>query len=226
MSSLNAQDFTFQQINYTVEDGLPSNECHRVLQDSLGYIWIATDRGLVKYDGYKFRTYGIKDGLIDLSCLNMMFDTKGRIWVLTLSGQFFIYDPVFDKISLYKHQKLLEHFLSQSIISEFYIDDNMTLTCSGLGFITITDVGEVTVESKLIEDGIGQYITKILGSKILVSWTGFGEFNLSNDTESTRQVVKQGQSFFTPYYLYHRDTKVEDYLDQLNGIRILKGFRF
>ena len=55
------QDFSIQ--NYSVEDGLPSNECHRIIQDSLGYIWIATDRGLVQWDGYEFKTYGIDEGL-------------------------------------------------------------------------------------------------------------------------------------------------------------------
>jgi hypothetical protein len=48
----------FSQNNYlrhfTVEDGLPSNECYHVLQDSTGYLIIATDRGAVRYDGYSF----------------------------------------------------------------------------------------------------------------------------------------------------------------------------
>lgn len=37
-----------------MDDGLPSNECYHVLQDSAGYLLIATDRGAVRYDGYSF----------------------------------------------------------------------------------------------------------------------------------------------------------------------------
>lgn len=48
----------FSQNNYlrhfTVDDGLPSNECYHVVQDSAGYLIIATDRGAVRYDGYSF----------------------------------------------------------------------------------------------------------------------------------------------------------------------------
>src|SRR5882724_11924319 len=50
-----AQDYHFKQ--YRVEDGLPSDIIKGVAQDSLGYFWVATDDGLVKYDGIKFTTY-------------------------------------------------------------------------------------------------------------------------------------------------------------------------
>lgn len=50
-----AQDYHIKQ--YRVEDGLPSDIVKGCVQDSLGYFWIATDDGLVKYDGIKFTTY-------------------------------------------------------------------------------------------------------------------------------------------------------------------------
>jgi len=42
---------------YTVENGLPSNLVKDVLQDSTGFIWIATDAGLVRFDGRQFTIY-------------------------------------------------------------------------------------------------------------------------------------------------------------------------
>lgn len=50
-----AQQYRFHQ--YRVEQGLPSDVTKAVTQDSLGFFWIATDDGLVKYDGLTFRTY-------------------------------------------------------------------------------------------------------------------------------------------------------------------------
>ena len=50
-----AQDYFFKQ--YRVENGLPTDVIKSCTQDSLGYYWIATDDGLVKYDGIKFTTY-------------------------------------------------------------------------------------------------------------------------------------------------------------------------
>ncbi|HEY9044651.1 MAG TPA: two-component regulator propeller domain-containing protein, partial [Ohtaekwangia sp.] len=54
-TTIYGQEFRFHQ--YRVEDGLPSDVIKAVAQDTLGFFWIATDDGLVKYDGLRFRTY-------------------------------------------------------------------------------------------------------------------------------------------------------------------------
>ncbi|WP_421772974.1 ligand-binding sensor domain-containing protein [Gracilimonas sp.] len=41
----------------TLEDGLPVNTVNSVTQDSLGYLWISTYDGLVRFDGLSFKTY-------------------------------------------------------------------------------------------------------------------------------------------------------------------------
>ncbi|HCW08676.1 MAG TPA: hypothetical protein DGG95_15055 [Cytophagales bacterium] len=55
LHSLHAQQYFFKQ--YRVENGLPSDIVKSCTQDSLGYLWIATDEGLVKYDGIKFTSH-------------------------------------------------------------------------------------------------------------------------------------------------------------------------
>lgn len=50
-----AQEYRFHQ--YRVEQGLPSDVIKATAQDSLGFFWIATDDGIVKYDGLRFTTY-------------------------------------------------------------------------------------------------------------------------------------------------------------------------
>ena len=42
----------------TVEkDGLSEDTVYDVFQDSRGYMWISTDNGLNKYDGYSMESY-------------------------------------------------------------------------------------------------------------------------------------------------------------------------
>lgn len=55
LGELKAQEYQIRQ--YRVEHGLPSDVIKAVAQDTLGFIWIATDDGLVKYDGIQFTTY-------------------------------------------------------------------------------------------------------------------------------------------------------------------------
>lgn len=50
-----AQEFYVKQ--FGVDDGLPADVIKACSQDSLGYFWIATDEGLVKFDGITFTTY-------------------------------------------------------------------------------------------------------------------------------------------------------------------------
>lgn len=43
--------------NWTVDDGLPVNGISDIAQDQLGYIWLATYDGVVRFDGHRFRVF-------------------------------------------------------------------------------------------------------------------------------------------------------------------------
>jgi ligand-binding sensor domain-containing protein len=78
--------------NFTVNDGLPSNETYCVLQDRQGYIWIGTDHGVARYDGHEFKTFTTENGLTDNTVFLLKEDKQGKIWCLTFSGGVCYYD--------------------------------------------------------------------------------------------------------------------------------------
>ena len=47
---------------YTSDETLSSGLVNRIVQDSRGYIWIATENGLNRYDGTRFKTYYVDGG--------------------------------------------------------------------------------------------------------------------------------------------------------------------
>ncbi len=47
-----AQEFIFNHL--TARDGLASNFVYSLWQDPKGYLWIGTENGLQRYDGYQF----------------------------------------------------------------------------------------------------------------------------------------------------------------------------
>ena len=78
---------SFSYINYTVENGLPSNETYSVFEDKKGYIWVATDRGVARFDGYEFEIFTTQDGLPDNTIFRFYEDYKGRIWLFSFNGK-------------------------------------------------------------------------------------------------------------------------------------------
>jgi ligand-binding sensor domain-containing protein len=47
---------------YTEDEGLPINIVNDMTQDSLGFIWIATEAGLTRFDGVHFKQFGHEPG--------------------------------------------------------------------------------------------------------------------------------------------------------------------
>lgn len=78
---------TFQQI--TTKEGLSSNVVYDVHQDGEGFMWMATNNGLNRYDGYGFKTfYNTSDTLSIASNIvrKIIEDTKGNLWIATKNG--------------------------------------------------------------------------------------------------------------------------------------------
>src|SRR5579862_8081117 len=47
--------------SWQTNDGLPQNTVHAVLQTRDGYLWLATEAGLVRFDSVKFTVFTRKD---------------------------------------------------------------------------------------------------------------------------------------------------------------------
>jgi ligand-binding sensor domain-containing protein/class 3 adenylate cyclase/predicted metal-dependent HD superfamily phosphohydrolase len=56
-SQVNAQQKSIKFDTYTIEDGLSQSQVTSIKQDQFGYIWIATQDGLNRFNGYSFEIY-------------------------------------------------------------------------------------------------------------------------------------------------------------------------
>ncbi|MGD1846379.1 MAG: two-component regulator propeller domain-containing protein, partial [Salibacteraceae bacterium] len=74
---------------FTVDDGLPSNEVYQVRVQSNGMVWFATDRGIARFDGIKFDAFSQNNGLADPTTIVMTEAPAGNMWFGTLSGRLF-----------------------------------------------------------------------------------------------------------------------------------------
>ncbi|MFN7044960.1 MAG: histidine kinase [Flavobacterium sp.] len=66
-------------------NGLPSNSVYDIFQDSKGFMWFATGKGLCRYDGGVFKTY-TSDSQTSKSGSCISEDRFGRIWYCNFDG--------------------------------------------------------------------------------------------------------------------------------------------
>jgi hypothetical protein len=86
----------YPMLRYTFEDGLPSNTVYQVYRDSKGFLWIATDKGIARYNGIKFEIFTSFDGLPDNEVYFFKEDPFGRLWLGTANGKLCFYkDGIF-----------------------------------------------------------------------------------------------------------------------------------
>lgn len=76
--------------NISINDGLSQNSVNVILQDRKGFVWIATQDGLNRFDGYNFRIFKTDptdpSGLSDNYISAMIQDCRGHIWLGTEDG--------------------------------------------------------------------------------------------------------------------------------------------
>ena len=65
---------------------LSSSFLNSIYQDKQGMIWVATENGLNRYDGYSFETFNTNDGLPSDIIINVIQGKDGRIYVGTSRG--------------------------------------------------------------------------------------------------------------------------------------------
>ena len=76
------------QLNLQTVEGLPTREVYDLHVDKKGYLWIAHDLGISRYDGLTYLHFKTS-GQASLSMTDIIEDNQGRIWCHNFSGQIF-----------------------------------------------------------------------------------------------------------------------------------------
>jgi ligand-binding sensor domain-containing protein/two-component sensor histidine kinase len=132
--------------NFDVEQGLPSSETYFVHQDREGYMWFCTDRGVVRYDGFRMVVFDQSNGLLDNVVFSIYEDRKGRLWFITMNGKLTYYFK--GKIYPYKYNELLLQSMNLTYpIKALTIDkdDNLYYSVQGINSVKVTAKGKLTV---------------------------------------------------------------------------------
>ena len=74
--------------SWTIDNGLPQNTVYKLLQSRQGYLWIATQEGVARFDGIRFTVFNRRTvpGFPSNTVTTMLEDRTGRVWFGSNAG--------------------------------------------------------------------------------------------------------------------------------------------
>jgi len=151
--------------NFTIQSGLNSNRIYAINEDSKGYIWIGTDKGVLRYNGAEFveiiSNHTFKE---QTEIYRIVEDSSGRIWFSGSNCKLFYFER--NEVKKYEFNSLIEPFRNNArYIVDMLVKENGTLilTLKNHGTISIDTLGNVqtlsdnTEHYKFEEITSGQY---------------------------------------------------------------------
>jgi signal transduction histidine kinase/ligand-binding sensor domain-containing protein/CheY-like chemotaxis protein len=85
-----SESFPLVLEHLTTADGLPQGTVYATLQDSQGFVWLATEDGLVRYDGHELVRYArlptTRGGLSGNYIFQMIEDAHHDLWIAVKDG--------------------------------------------------------------------------------------------------------------------------------------------
>jgi len=168
-----AQEPTPQFGHITSKDGLPENSVRVMIQDHQGYLWLGTQNGLVKYDGYSMKTYyhdeNDTSSLSNYQIRSIFEDSKRNLWVGTgenEKGGLNKLDRNTDRFTRYMYDPNDSTSISSNYIKCIYEDRSGNLwigTSVGLNLLNegTNKFERFYYKDKKLDDGVYSLISKL-----------------------------------------------------------------
>ena len=188
--------------NYNINNGLPSNSTTCVIKDRSGFLWVGTENGLCRFDGYTFKTFinipGDSTSLTNNYINTITEDKKGRIWVGTLDGLNLL-DPLTEKFKRFNHQDQVPGSLSNNKIWALLADKDNNIwigTDDGFDrFIEKTRTFEVFQPNAADVNAIkGKSVNAIIEDNANNIWLGNWGGGLNKFNKGTKKFVNFPQA--------------------------------
>jgi serine phosphatase RsbU (regulator of sigma subunit)/ligand-binding sensor domain-containing protein len=201
------KEISFDRISLL--EGLSNPTILKVMQDQFGYIWIGTNDGLNKYDGYQFSIYRedneVPNSLKGSIILDILEDKTGNLWIAT-DKALNLYNRDLDNFESFQIDSTSEQQFFNAVIC--LLEDSKGELWTGKVYHGLTKFDRLKKS----------FVTAKLDST-LKPYAGYGVFDMAEDNMGRIWYVK-GQSFYqkSNIVVVDKERKKEtDYTDKLTA---------
>ena len=115
----------------TDRQGLPQAFVPAIVQDKLGFIWMATRDGLCRYDGNVFKVFQPSSNgnppLALSEIVQMVPDRQGKIWLISEAGELDLFDPARETFVNVSRQSFYQRWIGSHVLESAYVDSRNQL---------------------------------------------------------------------------------------------------
>lgn len=190
-----SQNFTSKL--FTTDQGLPDTYIYSVVQDKEGFLWIATGKGLVKFDGQVFIKHNLHSEEQDDIIYSGVLDSRNEMWFGSFSGRIYKFDKTKNRLMLYP--KSIQGSVNKIIASKggsklyffskgngiYYLENNKLEKIPVSQNYEINALEEMDQNTLLVSTNEGLYLLEVATDK-MTPLTNF-EFEISQVQKLTKQ---------------------------------------
>lgn len=148
------------------KDGLPPGSINSIAQTADGYLWLATEAGLVRFDGVRFKLFDTTPELAGTSIGKLYVSRDGTLWPGARRGRLVSYkDGKFTAYAL-TEQPLEDHI--RAIVEDRH--GNLWVGLPGGGVVKFKEGQTATITNK---DGLaGNFVMSVAETRDGAVWVG------------------------------------------------------
>lgn len=197
--------FTSAELNQQ----LSQKSIRQVFQDSTGYLWVVTQEGIARYDGYELVKF-VHDprkphSLSSDNVRAVIQDKKNRLWIATDGGGLNLFDATNQTFTAWQHKTLTTSSPLSNRIMSMMLDDNGDIWLGyNSGNFSRLQPDEMTFEHFNIQDLLPElnkeaFITSFIEDSNFIWLTTDGNGLLKLD-KKTKQLERFHTGSATPFF--------------------------
>ena len=204
--------FAFTKLNaqepahfFLGEEELAGLDIYDILQDKNQHYWIATDQGLIKYDGYTYKHLKVEKALSN-SAFDLQMDYNNELYFKNLSGQIFHVKNDICQLYFQLPDSLMHpHFY-------YAFDNNNDLIIATTSILKITTKKKIELIEKSLNNGYFMGFTTLKDSSLLCTTNNNKNITWKNNVLTVENCQFQKKKFYIGNFnlnnkLHHFDFK-------------------